>query len=90
MTVEEGVIEEQVCGMMEQLRWVGTLSWQGALGPKSLPYYRGRLCPRDGSLRKRVKKTCDAIDQLGGQFSKFLGTHGQRRRASLKAVLVVH
>src|ERR1700733_5369900 len=90
MAIEQGVIKEQVSGMMEQLRRVGTPYRQRALCPESLPYYRGRFRPRDGSLGKRVKKIGDAIDKLGGQFSKLLGTHGQRCRAILKALIVGH
>lgn len=90
MAVEERVIEDKVSGMMEQLRRVGALLRQSALGLESLPYFSRRLRPRDGALRKRIKKICDAIDKLGTQFSKLLGTHGQRRRASLKGVYVVH
>jgi hypothetical protein len=78
MAVEERVIEEQVSGMMEQLRRIGTLLRQRALGRESLPYNRGRLGRSDGSLRKRVKKIGDAIDKLGAQLAKLTRTHVQR------------
>src|SRR3984885_15760901 len=90
MAIEQGVIKEQVSGMMEQLRRVGTPFRQRALCRESLPYDRGRFRPRDGALGKRVKKIGDAVDKLGCQFSKLLGTHGQRCRAILKALIVEH
>ena len=65
MAVEERVIEEQVSGMMEQLRRIGTLLRQRALGCQSMPYVCGRLRGGYGPVGKRFKKAGDAIDKLG-------------------------
>jgi hypothetical protein len=48
MAIEERVIEEQVSGMMKQLRRIGTLLRQCALGCESMPYVGGRLAEVTG------------------------------------------
>jgi hypothetical protein len=65
MAVEERVIEEQVSGMMEQLRRIGTVLRQGALGCESVPYVGGRLRGGYWPARERFKKAGDAVDKLG-------------------------
>jgi hypothetical protein len=65
MAIEERVIEEQVSGMMKQLRRIGTLLRQCALGCESMPYVGGRLRGGHGPAGKRFKKAGDTIDKLG-------------------------
>ena len=55
MAIEERVIEEQVSGMMEQLRRIGALLRQSALGCESMPYVGGRL--------RRVRAGGEAIQE---------------------------
>jgi hypothetical protein len=90
MPIEQGVIEEQVSRMAEQLRWVGTLLRQCALAPKSTPDLGRRFGRSYRSAGKRFEKIPDATDKLVAQPPKFLRTHRQRRNAFLQSVVVVH
>jgi hypothetical protein len=78
VAIEQGVLEEQVSCMMEQLRGVGTLLGQRTLGSKSMPNVGGRFRGSYGPAGKRFEEIGNAIDKLGAQLAKFFGTHCQR------------
>lgn len=75
---------------MEQLRGIGPLLWQRTVSPECISNHSGRLRRSHRATGKGLKKARDAIDQLGAQDSKLLGTHLERRLTILQAVVVAH
>ncbi|MGC2161989.1 MAG: hypothetical protein WA634_08790 [Silvibacterium sp.] len=74
------MIEQQVGGMIEQLRRVRTLLGQWAVSVEGLADIRRRLAGSYRPVWKRVQKAGDAVDELRSQCPKLPGVHGQWRQ----------
>ena len=63
---------------------------KGVGGLKDVADGRRWLTGSDRTLRDRVEKIGNAIDQLRAKRPELIGAHGERRDASLRDLFVLH
>src|SRR2546430_16505482 len=77
MTVEGGVLEQEIGSLFEQILRVPAFFWK-RVGAQSFPNHAGRLIDGHRPIGQCAKKFCDALDQLAPHLAKLTGGHFER------------
>src|SRR2546421_3487909 len=89
MTVEGGVLEQEISSLFEQILRVPAFFWE-QVGAQSFPNHAGRLIDGHRPIRQRAKKFSDALDQLAPHLAELTGGHFERCDSIAQRVAFVH